>query len=58
MRFDIARLKALIKGSGKTYEQVGRAAEEALMIELEIATCVIVIAVVLACIWIEIRKGA
>lgn len=26
MRFDIARLKALIKGSGKTYEQVGRAA--------------------------------
>lgn len=28
------------------------------MIELEIATCVIVIAVVLACIWIEIRKGA
>nr|DAL00005.1 MAG TPA: hypothetical protein [Caudoviricetes sp.] len=29
-----------------------------LMIELEIATCVIVIAVVLACIWIEIRKGA
>ena len=26
MRFDVARLKVLIKGSGKTYEQVGRAA--------------------------------
>nr|DAY30854.1 MAG TPA: hypothetical protein [Caudoviricetes sp.] len=29
-----------------------------LMIELEIATCAIVIAVITACIWIEIRKGA